>query len=87
MSGELVNTSVTFTAQNGMTESFFISIKDDVIALERKEEFDISFTTSSYTEGVVFGPSTQVVIIDDDSKQEAVTLSLVLLIKDVAHLK
>ena len=72
VSGELVNTSVTFNPQSIMLSSFFITITDDSVALERDEEFSISFTTSSYTEGVMFGSSTQVTITDDDSKPGAV---------------
>ena len=69
LSGCQVNTSVTFTALSGMLMPFFIDIKDDDVALEKNEEFEIEFIQTSSADGFMFGPSTKIIITDDDSKK------------------
>lgn len=67
VSGSLVNTSVTFTAQ-GLTSAFFnIFISSDDIALENDEVYEIEFVSSFPSDGVELGLPTEVIIRDINS--------------------
>lgn len=66
VSASVVNTSVTFAAQGGMFASFQILINSDNVALEKNEQFEIGFLSSSPSNGVLFGPTTEVSITDND---------------------
>ena len=68
MSGITVDASVTFEPFGNMTEYFSAIIIDDNVALERDEIFEIGFTGSLPSNGVMLGPNTQVTISDDDCK-------------------
>ncbi len=68
VSGDIVNTTVTFVGRGSMVESFTISINNDSVGLENDEEFEIQFTQSVPSDGVMFGPNSNVIISDDDSE-------------------
>ena len=44
------------------------TIINDTVALETIEQYNLSFSNSSITKGVILGPNTTIQIMDDDGK-------------------
>ena len=61
---------ITFVGHGSQSQglSSFVII-DDTLALETIEQYDLSFSNPSITNGVILGPDTTIHIADDDSKQ------------------
>ena len=74
ISGNLVNETIRFLAQDAMMVSLPISITNDNAALENIEIFSIRFEDSNPSDKVNLGSDTTVRITDDDGKQYIVII-------------
>ena len=68
ISGGPVNSSVTFLARGSLTAQINITIIDDLFELEKVEEYEVHFTTSTPSVAVLLGTNTKITITDDDSE-------------------
>ena len=61
---------ITFVGHGSQSQglSSFIII-NDTVALEIREQYDLSFSNPSLTNGFTLGPNTTIHIADDDCKQ------------------
>ena len=68
ISGVNVNQAVTFTAHGAQSQRLpsFIII-NDTVALETIEQYNLSLSNPSITNGVILGSDTTIHIMDDDS--------------------
>ena len=58
---------MTFTAHGVQSQGLpNFTILNDTVALETIEEYDLSFSNPSITNGVTLGPNTTIQIMDDD---------------------
>ncbi len=79
VSGGMVNATVMFMALGRMAVSYTVPITDDDVALENEEQFEIRFTDSNPSSEVMFGPSTEVTIVDDDGRLREIILIVMLM--------
>ena len=68
ISGLRVNTSITFRPNSSLFIIFAIEIQNDDYGLENPEMYQLCFTSSTPSEGVILRRYTNITIIDDDSK-------------------
>ena len=66
ISGNLVNETIRFLAQDALMVFFLIGINDDNIAVENVESFSMKFEGSSPSDKVSLGPDATVTILDND---------------------
>ena len=60
---------ITFTARGSQSKELSnFTITNDAVALETIEQYDLSFSNPSFTNGVTLGPNTRIQITDDDGK-------------------
>ena len=58
---------MTFTAHGVLSQGLpNFTIINDTVALETIEQYDLSFSNPSITNGVILGPDTTIQITDDD---------------------
>ena len=79
VSGVNVNQSIKFTAHGAQSQGLpSFTIITDTVALETIEQYNLSFSNPSITNGLILGPGTVIRIIDDDGKK----LSAILFIQN-----
>ena len=60
---------ITFAARGDQFQGLSnFTIKNDAVALETIEQYDLSFSNPSITNRVTLGPDTTIQITDDDGK-------------------
>ena len=58
---------ITFAARRSQSKGLSsFTITNDAVALETIEQYDLSFSNPSFTNGVTLGPDTRIQITDDD---------------------
>ena len=61
---------ITLVARGSQSQGLpSLIIINDTVALETIEQYDLSFSNPSITNGVTLGPNTTIHIADDDCKQ------------------
>ena len=68
MSGNYVNSTVTFQAGDVSVPLPNFGITDDTTALETNEKYQLSFIRSTPSQDVTLGDPTEITITDDDSE-------------------
>ncbi len=66
ISGETVDVTVMFAAQDDLFQQTPIGINDDLVGNENDETYTVAFVSSNPTGGVALGDPTTVKLIDDD---------------------
>ena len=74
VSGDIINTTVTFIARGSTSATFLVTINNDDVGFENDEMFEIAFTESVPSNGVILGANTQVIISDDDGEYSYTSL-------------
>ena len=60
---------ITFAARGNQSQGLpSFTIKNDAVALETIEQYDLSFSNPSITNNVTLGPDTTIQIRDNDGK-------------------
>ena len=66
ISGQTINTTVTFQAQDSQFVFVPVGITDDLVGLENEESFPVQFTSSNPSQQVALGPDAAITINDND---------------------
>ena len=75
ISGVNVNHSIKFTAHGARSQGIpGFTIINDTVPLETIEQYNLSFSNPSITNGLILGPGTVIKIIDDDGKEIIIIL-------------